>query len=125
MIRVAADVRRPPAHIARAIEARAPFFWEGFEEVLSRSLEGLPLVVTSWWRTPEQNRAADGATDSQHLVGTALDVDGDQAAIARAAARARAFRLVVVGPYTDGHLHLQGFRSGQLRAAGVFRELGL
>lgn len=38
-----------------------------------RDLLGVPMIVTSWYRTSEANAAAGGATDSRHLCGDAID----------------------------------------------------
>lgn len=38
-----------------------------------RSILGVPLVVTSGYRSPELNKAVGGARDSAHLTGNAAD----------------------------------------------------
>ncbi len=38
-----------------------------------RLLFGKPIDVTSWYRDPDHNRRAKGATKSQHLLGLATD----------------------------------------------------
>lgn len=38
-----------------------------------RNRAGTPFIVTSWYRTPEANRKAGGASNSYHLSGSALD----------------------------------------------------
>lgn len=51
---------------------------------LARELEiirkawGSPLTVTSWYRPPAVNREVGGATNSQHLTGSAVDLKPSQ-----------------------------------------------
>jgi hypothetical protein len=39
----------------------------------ARERIGRPFQITSWYRTPEANRAAGGASRSRHMVGDAID----------------------------------------------------
>ena len=41
---------------------------------IARDRIGRPIVITSGYRCPEHNRAVGGASNSQHLYGTAADV---------------------------------------------------
>jgi hypothetical protein len=41
---------------------------------VARELCGFPIVITSGRRTPEQNAAAGGASESSHLSGYAADL---------------------------------------------------
>lgn len=38
-----------------------------------RALLGVPLTVSSWYRSPEVNHAVGGVQNSQHLTGEAVD----------------------------------------------------
>lgn len=40
----------------------------------ARDLLGLPMNITSWYRDPVHNKAIGGASNSQHLYGTAADL---------------------------------------------------
>ncbi len=40
----------------------------------ARNFIGRPLIVTSWYRPPDVNRAEGGATNSQHLTANAADL---------------------------------------------------
>jgi putative chitinase len=73
----------PPADIQGNIEIAA----EGMEAV--RSLLGVPLKVTSWYRSPDVNAAVGGSRTSDHLTGFAVDfraVGRDALACAKAIA---------------------------------------
>ena len=39
-----------------------------------REAWGSPLLVNSWYRPPDINRAVGGASNSQHLYGKAADI---------------------------------------------------
>jgi hypothetical protein len=38
-----------------------------------RNYLGLPMVIDSWWRPPAYNQFIGGASDSQHVMGLAID----------------------------------------------------
>lgn len=82
-------------------------------------------VLTSWFRTPLENKRAGGHPDSQHLVGMAFDVVPGKGtttlAINEAAQIFARFGFTVVPART--HLHVQAFPPGILRPAGVLDAL--
>lgn len=41
---------------------------------LAREYAGVPFIITSGYRTPEQNEAAGGKSNSAHLRGKAVDI---------------------------------------------------
>lgn len=77
-----------------------------------------PIQATSYIRTPQRNAEVGGAPESQHLIGTALDVTGPTE---RFADFARQLGLVVVDE--GSHVHLQLFPAGGARAAGLFPDV--
>ena len=82
-------------------------------------------IVTSWFRSVNENRRAGGHPDSQHLVGLALDVvpgkGTSELALNEAAQIFRGFGFIVE-PESD-HVHVQVFPPGILRPAGVLDVL--
>lgn len=60
--------RMPVSSVITANIIRAAKRFDGAREVL-----GQPMVITSWYRTPEANKAAGGVSNSNHLTGTAID----------------------------------------------------
>lgn len=78
-------------------------------EFLNRVINALwfvpgPIRLTSWWRTPQHNRAVGGHRASQHLLGLALDLAGPLDEIERAL---RGAGLVTVR--YGSHVHVQQF----------------
>lgn len=59
----------PPPELHAAIRRTA----EGLEAI--RTLAGVPIIVTSWYRSPATNALARGETTSQHVLGQAADIE--------------------------------------------------
>lgn len=117
-LNVTSDVRRPPTALARMLELRAPGIWRAFGEAVEQLDRRVgTAVVTSWWRDPATNARAGGSPQSQHLLGTALDLVGDPQRIALVAAEA-GFVVVVEGD----HVHVQAWPAGAPQRAGLFRS---
>jgi uncharacterized protein YcbK (DUF882 family) len=82
---------------------------------LARDLEqlrdelGHPLSVLSGYRCPAHNANVGGASQSQHMQGTAADLNvppGAQARFEAAANRVPAFRAGGIGVYSNGGVHV-------------------
>jgi hypothetical protein len=104
-----------PAPVSRGTPARlASFGGYQFDANVLPRVQGLAaavpgLRVSSGYRTPEQNRRANGVSDSAHLRGTASDFVGSMDALQRGAAWARAngARQVLIHNAGSGvHLHV-------------------
>ena len=67
-------------------------------------------VITSWWRSPERNDQVGGDSESQHLLGTALDIvpRGETSEAIEAAAAGEGFQVVV----EREHIHIQAWPAG-------------
>jgi len=83
------------------------------------------LSLTSWFRTPEKNRAEGGSPESQHLFGLAWDI-----AVPQQQAGSRVGQVVddvvrelqaagLVAVRERRHVHVQLFPAGVLARAGV------
>lgn len=97
-----------------------------FVQRILRTLQFGPAGVgaTSWFRTPERNRAEEGSPESQHLFGLAMDLTVPRSlefGRAPQELRAAAIRsgLIAVPNLAGGFLHVQLFRAGVLARAGV------
>lgn len=111
----------PPPYTAWFLDQAAPGIWPFFIGQANKAMAFQRVTITSWWRTPSQNRAAGGRRDSQHLVGSAIDVcSSDTRELARAFSSQG---LVAVDE--GSHVHVQVWPAGILRAAGVLDRLGL
>ena len=75
-----ARIDRPEATDTIVENARRVADWlETFRALMNEDVPaGAPerrIIVTSWFRTPEQNKAAGGDADSDHLQALAADVE--------------------------------------------------
>jgi len=69
-------------------------------------------IITSWFRTPEENAAVGGHPRSQHLVGWAFDLVAPAGQAGRLADALQANQFEVVRE--SDHLHVQVFTAGIL-----------
>lgn len=123
----------PPTHVVQFWERLLPGFWSrwlGAADSALREIEAEgddDIIITSWFRSPLNNRAVNGNPDSQHLVGLALDIVLTRAnprlAIDEAAASFAEFGFIAVPEPT--HLHVQTFPAGLLRRVGIFDAISI
>lgn len=123
----------PPVHVVQFFESLFPGFWSRWIGAADSALRHIDaeavddIIITSWFRSPFENRAVNGQPDSQHLVGLALDVVPAKAnlrfAVNEAAATFAEAGFVAVPAPT--HLHIQTFPAGLLRRVGVLDALSV
>lgn len=105
-------MERPPPYVARVVAQRLGVaFWAAFRDAVEKALSGQDVRITSWYRSPGHNREVGGAAGSQHLIGTALDLVGPDAARAGEALRAEGFYVIDEGD----HIHAQAFDASVAR----------
>ncbi len=75
------------------------------------------VVLTSWFRTFDENVSEGGDPESQHLFGLAADLDVPSGSVGGVLGLARGTGLVAVDERT--HVHIQLFPAGALSRAGV------
>lgn len=64
-----------PSEIACRGTGRVAFDFEALDKLQAlRKLRGRPIILNSAYRSPEHNRAVDGAKNSEHLKAKAFDV---------------------------------------------------
>lgn len=112
----------PPVYTAWLLDQAAPGVWPYFIGRAFRALDQIgPWTATSWWRTPSQNRRVGGSPDSQHLVGSAVDLcSTDNNLLERLLDQTG---LIAVNE--GDHVHVQVFAAGMLRASGVLARIGV
>jgi len=119
----------PPVPIVRWFERQSPGFWSRWLSAAGAALReidddgGGDTIITSWYRSPAQNRRVGGQPDSQHLVGLALDVLPGRLSVNEASGRFQEVGFIPV--QSQSHLHIQTFPAGALRSAGVLDALGI
>ena len=74
---------------------------------------GKPIIITSSYRTPAHNKKVGGATNSQHIHGTAADIKVNGMTPRQLLPHAEAVGFTGIGLYT-GHLHVD-VRKGKAR----------
>jgi hypothetical protein len=115
MLRFAAGVAIPPPEIVQGSFQAALYVWFDLQQA---SLGGDDdVLITSWWRTRGGNAAVGGHPESQHLIGSAVDLVGPS--IASFSARLRWLHLV----HEADHLHAQLWPAGG--AADLVRVLAV
>lgn len=65
------DDRRIPA-VGSEVERNVLMLAQELDKV--RTAWGSPIKVTSWYRPPQVNREVGGASQSQHILGSAVDI---------------------------------------------------
>jgi len=123
--------RPPPINTLRFFDRLLPGIWGQWgaaaEEGLRQVDEGAPgeTILTSWFRSPNENRRAGGHADSQHLVGLAFDVvpgKGTSPLAINEAAQIFQRLGFDVAP-AETHVHVQTFPAGVLRQVGILDAL--
>lgn len=125
----------PPPQVAATLNRYAPGALAYFTIRMNIAHQGIPVTLTSWYRTPDQNEQARMARTaagfalastspfSQHLVGLGVDMVYPNTR-AKAAARAAAQKLGLVVIDEGNHVHYQLFPKGVLERTGVYRAVG-
>jgi len=101
-------IQAPPARIWQPIESVVPGLFQFFLGSVLRA--GEISAITSWWRSPTENRDVGGLPFSQHLIGLGLDfTTPDPRNVIR---RIEAVGLVAVDE--GDHVHVQLLQAGVL-----------
>jgi hypothetical protein len=104
------------------VELFAPGFWEAFIWHVNDAAASVdaPTIASSWYRNAADNIRVGGAQDSQHLVGSAVDLVNEKAGQLAGELSGRGFVVVNEGD----HLHVQAWPAGLIRTVGLLDFLG-
>lgn len=121
----------PPRTTFSFFDRLIPGIWQQWAGAAQFALEQIDAegfgetTITSWFRSPFDNRRVGGDPDSQHLVGLAIDVTPGKGtsrlAINEAAQIFQAAGFIAVPE--EIHVHVQTFPAGILRQVGVLDAL--
>lgn len=108
--------------IVNTLEEWSPGFWQRFYSALWAGYYryDAAMSVTSWWRDHYTNITVGGHPDSQHRVGTALDLAPPDPRLVQAMQMA-GFEAVL----EPTHVHVQAFPAGLLRRVGFLDAVGV
>ncbi len=106
----------PPQQIIDAVARQCPACWPFLVGSVRNLRLSAPVTLTSWYRNPEANLAAGGQPTSQHLIATALDLDGPGADDAARQLRNAGWTWISEGD----HEHVQIFLRNPFEFGRVF-----
>lgn len=128
---ISVNAKPPPINTLKFFDRLLPGIWNQFAAAAEGGLALVDAgnvgqtVLTSWFRSPNENRRVGGDPDSQHLVGLAFDVVPGKGtsplAINEAAQIFRRLGFEVVP--AAKHIHVQVFPAGVLRQVGILDAL--
>ncbi len=110
------SVRIPPEPIIRELIAELVVFLTN----LQRLRPGRSIRISSWWRDPVTNRRVGGHPQSQHLLGLAIDLVGEERELGEIIRQVREFSLGIEAIRQTSHVHIQWLPAGQAAATGLF-----
>lgn len=93
------------------------WYWQQWIQALNFALRGIDAQPTSWWRSLADNVRVGGASNSQHLVGLAVDFVFPRNQRTLAKQRLRQVGFVVIDE--GDHVHVQTFEAGGLERTGL------
>jgi len=122
----------PPVNTLKFFDRLLPGIWQQWAGAAEWALGAIDqgggqTILTSWYRTPNENRRVGGDPDSQHLVGLAFDVVPGKGSSLLALKEAEQ-RFTQAGFHAiaeSKHVHVQTFPPGILRQVGILDALRL
>jgi len=116
-------VNSPPYRVLYGVNYYAPGFWWDFFRELDQAVRatGAPVMATSWHRSRLDNERVGGQVDSQHLIGTAVDLVTEKPT--QLANELGGLGWVAINE--GDHVHAQAWPAGIARSVGLLDALGL
>ncbi len=110
------SVRIPPERIIRALIQELVAFLTALQGLRV----GPSIRISSWWRDPVTNRRVGGHPQSQHLLGLAIDLVGEERELGEILRQTLDFPLGIQAIRETSHVHIQWLPAGQAAAIGLF-----